>query len=345
MKTATQIHLPGEGATRGQFPQRASGDGILRNRPPTNPTKAAGVNGKTAGVLARCPQIGSSQAELSALMRAWRKRLTPADVPGFIQYPHRRKQTLSQDDIARVVGSTSYWYGELERGKRGRYSDDFLDRVSEALRLSDDEREVLYCLAVGRQPVPRPGDAAGGGLPTGETSRTMQRLVAAQQCPAFIIDTAFNVRAINQRAAAWFPSLHGPSNLIMWAFTHPQAHRQLDRWEEDWAPSLLAQLRMAHAREPDNDELTRVIREVIVSNERARWYWENKPSVTDPGRAIRDVRIPDQEAPIKVEVIACTPLAHAGMKMICMVPLEPTQVGLTHATDLLAARAADDRAA
>ncbi|SCF04038.1 hypothetical protein GA0070607_4746 [Micromonospora coriariae] len=77
----------------------------------------------------------------------------------------------------------------------------------------------------------------------------MERLVATQQCPAYIINSAFNIQAWNAQAAAWFPSLPSEPNLMRWAFGHPAAQRQLDRWEEDWAPSLPAQLRMAHARE------------------------------------------------------------------------------------------------
>ncbi|MEU1813025.1 MmyB family transcriptional regulator [Micromonospora aurantiaca (nom. illeg.)] len=303
----------------------ASGD-ALRSLPAAHQPEVAGLNSSTARLLTRPPQIGSSQAELSALMRAWRRRLTPADVPGLVQYPRRRKQSLSQDDIARLVGSTSFWYGELERGKRGRYSDDFLDRVADALRLADDEREVLYRLGVGRQPVPRAG-ACGETSPAGEMSRTMERLVAAQQCPAYIIDSAFNIQACNAQARQWFPSLPSEPNLMRWAFTHPAAQQQLDRWEEDWAPSLLAQLRMAHAREPDNGSLTRVIRDIIASNEQARWCWENKPSVTDPGRAERGVRLPAGASPVTVEVITCSPLGYAGMQMVCMVPVDPAHAG------------------
>ncbi|MEU7802755.1 helix-turn-helix transcriptional regulator [Micromonospora arborensis] len=293
--------------------------------------EAAAVNGDSSlGTAATPLKIGGSQAELSALLRAWRRRLAPANVPGFVQYPHRRKSTLSQDDIARLVGSTSFWYGQLERGHVGRYSDDFLDRVAAALQLSDSEREVLYHLAVGRQPVPR-------HRPSAEVSQTMERLVAAQQCPAYIVDSAFNVRAWNVQAQALFPWLTGEPNLMRWAFTTPAARTQLHRWEEDWAPSLLAQLRMAHAREPDNESLAQVIRDVIASNERARWCWENEPSVTDPGEAVRGIRIPDCDTPVRVELIVCSPLGHPGMQMVIMVAVEqgsdvPTVRTLTSAS-------------
>lgn len=274
------------------------------------------MNGASASAtLVRPLNIGGSQTELSALLRAWRKRLTPADVPGFVQYPHRRKQTLSQDDVARLVGSTSFWYGELERGRVGRYSDDFLDRVAVALHLSDGEREVLYSLAVGRQPVPRL-------QPSREVSQTMERLVAAQQCPAYIMDSAFDVKAWNAGAGAWFHWLPTESNLMRWVFTDPAARQQLYRWEEDWAPSMLAQLRMAHAREPDNAALTQLIREIITGNEEARSRWEKNPTVVDAGNGVRGICVSDCDTPVRVEVIACSPLGYPGMQMVIMVPVE-----------------------
>lgn len=320
-----QLATPANNFRQRAFDQGASGD-ALPSRPSAHPTEAARLNSNTARLLTVPPQIGSSQAELSALMRAWRRRLTPADVPGFVQYPRRRKRTVSQDDVARLAGSTSFWYGELERGKRGRYSDDFLDRVAEALRLGDNEREALYRLAVGRQPVPRAG-AAGTGL-AGEMSRTMERLVATQRCPAYIIDSVFDMQACNAQAAAWFPSLPSARNLMRWAFTHPSAQQQLDRWQEDWAPSLLAQLRMAYAREPDNEPLAQVVRDVIASNAQARWCWENEPRVADTGQGARGVLLPDRASPVQVEVVTCAPLGYAGMQMICMVPIDSAHSGI-----------------
>ncbi|MFG3423254.1 helix-turn-helix transcriptional regulator [Micromonospora sp. NPDC048063] len=300
-------------------------------------------DGKFSGLLTRPSPIGSSEAELSALLRAWRRRLTLDDLPNFVRYPHRRRQTVSQDDIARVVGSTSFWYGELERGRLGRYSDDFLDRVAEALRLSEPEREVLYRLAVGRQPVrrPRPADAE-------EVTQTVQRLVSVQRCPAFIVDSTFTVRAWNTQAGSWFPGLIlDDANLMRWAFTHPEARRQLASWEEDWAPSLLAQLRMAHAREPNHGALAQLIREVTAGNEHARWFWENEPSVVDTGKAVRGIRILGRSTPIKVEVITCSPLGYPGIKMVILVPVEPDYApeGVLTAAALAAPATARDCAA
>ena len=95
--------------------QRPGASSVAGNvRPETESKAVAAVDEVTTSVaVSRPPGIGSSQAELSALLRAWRKRLRPEDVPGFV-----------------------------------RYSDDFLDRVAVALRLSEGEREVLYRLAI-----------------------------------------------------------------------------------------------------------------------------------------------------------------------------------------------------
>lgn len=293
--------------------------GIGRRRISRSEARSDGRTIEAPGPPAR---LRDPQAELSALLRTWRRRLTPADLPVIDPYPRRRKQIVSQYDIAYALGSTPYWYGELERGRgRGRHTDDYLDRVAAVLRLSDREREVLYRLAVGRVPA---GEHKPADPP--RISSAMGRFVRSQPYPCMVIDNAFTVRAHNARSESWFPWLRSDApNLMRWAFTDPSARQQLDRWEEDWMPALLAQLRLAYIRDPENTALAEVIRDIMAVNELVRWRWDNLPSVEDDGTPVRGVRVM-AGAPVKVGILYCSPDGCSGVRMLTMVPIEPANV-------------------
>ncbi|MFJ2087520.1 hypothetical protein ACIOBK_33685 [Micromonospora chokoriensis] len=271
-----------------------------------------------SGQNVRSLPIGDPHAELSMRLRAWRRRLRLSDLPGYMPYPHRRAETVSQDDIARVIGTTSWWYGELERG-RVRHTDDYLGRVADALQLSAAERSVLYRLATGREPGIRSHVVSGdlGGA-------AEQRLVDAQRCPSIIVDDAFTAQAHNAEAESWFPCLRsGKPNLMRWAFLDPAARRHLPRWEQDWMPALLTQLRLAFIRRPDNLPLTEIIGDIVAVDDRARLWWEHSPTVEQIGPAIRGIRPSDGASTVMVELVTCTPIDGDGINLLMLIPVGP----------------------
>src|SRR6478735_7222644 len=80
---------------------------------------------------------------LPELLRSWRRRVNPDEIPGLAS-PGRRAKGLTQRDVARLTGVSERWYGALERGMEANYSADFLDRLSSVLGLSRAERDALY---------------------------------------------------------------------------------------------------------------------------------------------------------------------------------------------------------
>ncbi|MEU9530063.1 helix-turn-helix transcriptional regulator [Streptomyces sp. NPDC048210] len=69
---------------------------------------------------------------LPELLRSWRRRVNPDEIPGLAS-PGRRAKGLTQRDVARLTGVSERWYGALERGMEAKYSADFLDRLSSVL--------------------------------------------------------------------------------------------------------------------------------------------------------------------------------------------------------------------
>jgi len=257
-----------------------------------------------------------TSAELARLMRSWRERLDPAAVPALAAgYPRRRKSHASQEDIAGLIGVSSVWYGKLERGERAQYSDDLLDRTAIALRLSENERMMLYLCAVNREPAPRRNHAGTVVTPG------LEQVVQRQPWPAYVSDGSWDIVTFNDVVREWFPWVVYERNLMRWAFTYPEARHQLYDWEHAWAPVMLAQMRVANARQPHNMRLAQLIREILTVNVEARRMWENEPAVyVHPDGDRRGLRLPDRQEVITVEIVALAPLRANEFRLVLLIP-------------------------
>jgi hypothetical protein len=68
----------------------------------------------------------------------------------------------------------------------------------------------------------------------------------------------------NEEMVALFPWVTAENaNVMRWVFTDPDARRRLFRWETEWAPQMLAQMRAELLRQPPNPRLRQVIDEVL----------------------------------------------------------------------------------
>jgi transcriptional regulator with XRE-family HTH domain len=248
-------------------------------------------------------------------MRGWRERLDPRSIAGLGRGLRRR--TVSQELMAHLVGVSPMWYGKLERGEREpNYSEELLDRVAYALQLNDDERDVLYLLAVGRPPVPRVR------APAGAVNEVMARVVHAQPWPAYVSDRSWDVVVYNRHMARWFPHFDYELNIMRWVFFYPASRLQLIDWETSWAPLMLAQMRAANARWPENKRLAGLIRESLSVNEFARRLWHTQPMVyVHPDGDRRKLNLPFEQGAREIEIVALTPMRADDMRVVMLVPL------------------------
>src|SRR5262249_42435148 len=90
------------------------------------------------------------QAGLGATIRAWRDRLTPADV-GLPPGRARRAAGLRREELAELAGLSVDYVIRLEQGRASTPSAQVVSALARALRLSKQERDHLYRLA-GLQP-------------------------------------------------------------------------------------------------------------------------------------------------------------------------------------------------
>ena len=98
-----------------------------------------------------------------------RARITPEQV-GLTPGRRRRVPGLRREETAQLAGVSTDYYTQIERGNVAGVSDDVLQAVARALRLSDDETAHFFDLtraAVGSRPPARTRRASEHRLPTG----------------------------------------------------------------------------------------------------------------------------------------------------------------------------------
>lgn len=257
--------------------------------------------------------------ELATLVRSCRLRLNPDDIPGLQinrSAPRRhRRRTASQEAIAGLVGYSTGWYSSLERGELKNYSADFLDRVAYTLRLSPDERRLLFWYATGHEPAsPRP--SANVSFPP-----AFKQLLDALPWPAYVTDQTWDVVAYNSTARDWFPWVDGhETNVMRWVFTYPEARRQLHQWETDWAPKMMGQLRAARARFPENQRLNETITEILDVNPDARKLWDQPLTYLHSDGDQRFLYLPQNSNLTLIQIIAMEPMRAPGSRMMVLIP-------------------------
>ncbi|MEU1131935.1 helix-turn-helix transcriptional regulator [Streptomyces sp. NPDC005900] len=262
----------------------------------------------------------SSLDHLSTLVKGWRKRLTRDQIPELRQSRHGRSKLVSQEDMAQLTGVSSVWYGKFERGGAARYSEDFLNRVSCALRLDESERKLLFLHAVGWEPT-SPAHCQDSGITDG-----VRQLLELQPWPAYASDTAWDVLYQNRAFSEWFPCGVAGQNIVKEVFAHDADSRiRLYNWEQDWAGPMLAQMRMAQARHPENTRLSTVIEEILEISACARRLWREHRVVEHAHGNRRGVLLAGQETPTTIEIVMTSPLSNGELRLVSLIPVQPPE--------------------
>lgn len=206
----------------------------------------------------------ASGIELGAAVRAWRERVTPAEV-GLPAGGDRRVTGLRREELALLVGISVDYLVRLEQGRATNPSPQVVGALARALRLAPGERELLYRLAGAVAP-------PSGSVPR-EIPRGVQLMIdRMSDTPLAVFTAAWDTVQWNP---LWAELLGDPAaldararNLIWRYFTAEQANDS--RVERDAAHAdafereMVADLRRARDRYPDDRavrELTAALRE------------------------------------------------------------------------------------
>ena len=150
---------------------------------------------------------GSSEARCAAGVIA-----SPPDAVGIPQGTRRRAAGLRREELARLAGISVDYLTRLEQGRATAPSEQVVESLARALRLSDAERDILFRLA-GRT-------APGSGMISRRVAPSVQRLLDRfAGIPVVVYDAAWNLIVANAPYDALMgqtSALHGNERNGVW---------------------------------------------------------------------------------------------------------------------------------
>ncbi|GGE85575.1 helix-turn-helix transcriptional regulator [Sphingomonas prati] len=211
------------------------------------------------------------ESALGAYLKDRRGRLNPA----ALGLPPARRRTagLRREEVAQRANISTTWYTWLEQGRGGAPSASVLDRITQALMLTEAEREHVFLLGLGRMPDVR------YRAPNGVTPRLQRVLDSMTASPAFIRTATWDVVAWNKAAAVVLTDYAAlePSerNILRLIFGDPHSRATQPDWESV-ARYVVAVFRAESARAGALAEVVPLVEELSrLSPEFAAMWQDN----------------------------------------------------------------------
>ena len=167
-----------------------------------------------------------ASTSLGTFLKIRRTRLDPA---AFGFSGRRRTPGLRREEVAQRANISSTWYTWLEQGRGGAPSGDVLNRIANALMLTETEREHLFLLGLGRPPQMR--QRAEDAI-----SPRLQRLLDRfEVCPAIVKTATWDVVGWNRAACVVLTDYAAlpPAgrNILRILFCNPAMQEKQQDWE------------------------------------------------------------------------------------------------------------------
>jgi transcriptional regulator with XRE-family HTH domain len=245
---------------------------------------------------------GGDPAALGQLLRSRRERLVPADVglPAGLSAGRRRTAGLRREEVAMLAHLSVTYYTFLEQGRPVRPSEQVLDALASALRMSAAERRYLHVLAYGPDgasgAAPAAPAAPGGSAPPELLDPAVADLVQRlEPFPTLVKGRRWDVLAANPAARElfgdWPAGPPGERNLVRWMFTTDQAREVYLEWEPE-ARAMLGRFRLSAARHPDDPDIAALIAELQRDSEHVRDWWPRHDVTAIGGSGSKKLRHP-----------------------------------------------------
>ncbi|KIA62280.1 helix-turn-helix transcriptional regulator [Nocardia vulneris] len=216
------------------------------------------------------------RAELAALLRQARSRTQPRDV-GLPAGLRRQVPGLRREEVAQLAGISVDYVVRLEQGRGPHPSSAVLAALARALRLNDNDRNLLFQLG-GATP-PQAGHIAMVVRPS--VLRLLDRM---SDLPALVMSAKSDVLAWNSMATALlgdFSAWPVPQRNMIWqCFLGTEMSRVRHTPEEVRMIGAygVGTLRSAKARYPTDPDLDRLITELRTRSADFEQLWRERPS-------------------------------------------------------------------
>ncbi|RKR72977.1 helix-turn-helix transcriptional regulator [Frondihabitans australicus] len=213
----------------------------------------------------------TERAGLGPLLKAWRERLSPADV-GLPSGGNRRAVGLRREELAALAGLSVDYVVRLEQGRATNPSEQVVASLARALQLGDLEREHLYVLA--HLLPPSPGRVSRH-IPAG-----VQRLVARLgETPIAVFTASWDLVTWSP---LWAALLGDPSglaerdrNLLRMRFSGRMMGNPVRSGRDPklFESALVSDLRCIAARYPDDPGVRSLIADLLETSEGFAALW------------------------------------------------------------------------
>ena len=208
--------------------------------------------------------------QLADFLRHRREALQPQDV-GLGRGSRRRTVGLRREEVAMLAGMSTDYYARLEQRRGPQPSEQMLDAIARALRLTRAERDHLLRLA-GHVPVPR-------GRRSAHVAPALLRVLDSLETPAQVVSDLGETLVQNPAAVALLGDQTryvGPARSLAYRwFTDPEERRGYP--PEDWdrhGRTYVAGLRMALSRDGEDAEVLDLVESLRAASPEFEALWD-----------------------------------------------------------------------
>ncbi len=258
--------------------------------------------------------MDAKKTQLSEFLKSCRARVTPADL-GLPEASRRRTPGLRREDVAALAGVSVTWYTWLEQGRDIQVSAAVLERVSQTLQLSPDEREYLFALVQHRPAPPLEWRE-------GEISSSLCRMIEALGVPAIAMTARWDVVAWNRLSVAVFRDYDNiPAerrNLLRILLVDESIYSRHPELFEAMARRVIAKFRVDYSQFMGDPEFEELIADLDAHSETFRRLWKSSEVV---GRSEAIVRHP-QLGGVTLEHTSYVPEGSPELRLVVYVPYD-----------------------
>lgn len=206
--------------------------------------------------------------EFGLTVRRWRDRVSP-EVAGLPAGGHRRAAGLRREELALLAGISVDYVTRLEQGRAANPSEQVVEALGRALRLSGPERAHLFHVA-GLVP---PGRGTVPAYITPSVQRMLDRLTAA---PVAVSDATWTLLLANPMYAALMGQYHGNERNAVWRHFLGSGSRVRHTTESLRAleAAQVSGLRAAASRYPADRRLRSLVAELRADSDRFAELWD-----------------------------------------------------------------------
>ncbi|MFE2988950.1 helix-turn-helix transcriptional regulator [Streptomyces sp. NPDC059262] len=207
--------------------------------------------------------------EFGHTVRRWRDRVSP-EAAGLPVGGGRRAPGLRREELAMLAGISVDYVTRLEQGRATNPSEQVVEALGRALRVSASEREHLFHVA-GLVP---PGQGTVPAFITPSVQRMLDRLTGT---PVAVSDATWTLLLANPLYTALMGERHGHERNAVWRnFLGPAGRvRHTPESLRALETAQVSDLRAAASRYPQDQRLRRLIAELRANSDRFAELWDS----------------------------------------------------------------------